>query len=68
MSELTRYSREQVWSKVDWEGGLPEGLEWFKPEEVPEEIEDLWREAREAWFSLDSLLSDINHYLEPSYE
>lgn len=65
---MSRYTKEDVWSKVDWEGGLPEGLEWFEPEEVPEEIEDLWREAQQGWARLDEILYNINIFLEPSYE
>lgn len=63
-----RYTRQEVWSKVDWEGGLPEALEWFEPSEVPEEIEDLWREAQGAWARLDEILFSINIFLEPTDE
>ena len=57
------YSLEDIADKAEWEGGLDEALEWFDPEEVPVEIRQLWRAARDLKKQLDGVLDDINFWL-----
>lgn len=54
-----RYDRETLRAKIEWEGG--EGITWFLPSEVPEELEHLWKHALNAKALYD-------HYLDKIYE
>lgn len=57
MSERSSY--EDIWSKAIWEGGIDDALEWFKPHEVPEEIQELWNLARNTREELEELTNKI---------
>jgi hypothetical protein len=57
-----RYDRETLRSKIEWEGD--EGITWFKPSEVPEELEELWSKALEARVLFDDLMEQITAELE----
>jgi hypothetical protein len=55
---MSRYDRETIKAKLEWEGD--DGVEWFKPEEVPEDLEDLWQDLLHAKRLYDSLLDELN--------
>lgn len=59
-----RSSWEDITAKAEWEGGLDVALEWFKPHEVPEEIEDAWRRAIELRQELEEKLAEIENRME----
>lgn len=50
-------------AKAEWEGGLDEALDWFEPDEVPEEIRDAWREAKALKQQLAAKLERIGTFL-----
>lgn len=54
-----RWDRETIRAKIEWEGS--DGIEWFKPSEVPEELEHLWKLALNAKMLYE-------HYLDKVYE
>ena len=54
-----RASYEDIAAKAMWEGGLEEGLAWFKPHEVPEEIQELWNLARNTREELEELTDKL---------
>lgn len=53
-------------SKVDWEGGVLEAIEYgIKPEEVPEgELRELWTKACALHAELEPVLKQIGKILE----
>ena len=57
------YTYEDIAGKAEWEGGLDEALDWFKPEEVPEEIRGAWQEARDLKVQFKAKLDQINAFL-----
>ena len=57
------HSYEDIAGKAEWEGGLDEALDWFKPEEVPEEIRAAWREAQGLKAQFEAKLDQINAFL-----
>jgi len=63
---VTRYDKETLRSKIEWEGD--EGITWFKSSEVPFELEDLWRDALNAHYLLESLMTEIMEALEDDQE
>lgn len=45
-----RMSRDDFLSKVEWEGGIYEVLQWgMRADDVPEEIEVLWQKLEQAF-------------------
>lgn len=60
---MTVYSYEDIADKAEWEGALDEVLDWFKPEEVPEEIREAWRTARDLKAQLETQLDQISTFL-----
>lgn len=56
-------SYEDIAAKAEWEGGLDETLDWFKPGEVPEEIRAAWQEARDLKAQLEAKLNHIGTFL-----
>ncbi len=57
------YSKEDILSKIEWEGGI-DGITWFRPEEVPGDMQSLWQDALNAKCLLDSLMDEIMQELE----
>lgn len=56
-------SYEDIAAKAEWEGGLDDALDWFKPEQVPEEIRIAWQEARDLKVQFQAKLSEIDAFL-----
>lgn len=62
---MDTYSYEDIVAKAEWEGGLDETLDWFKPNEVPSEIAILWETAKLTKQSLNNTLDLIwKHFPE----
>lgn len=59
---MTRYSRETLRSKIEWEGD--DGITWFRPDEVPEELEILWEEALLAKARFEDVMDIIMEELD----
>jgi hypothetical protein len=57
---------EDIAGKAEWEGGLDEALDWFEPDEVPEEIRDSWRDAKNMKRMLEAELKHIGTFLPES--
>lgn len=46
---MTRLSKEELRNKIEWEGGITAAMEYgIRPEQVPVEIEESWREISNA--------------------
>lgn len=45
---MTTFTYEDIAAKAEWEGGLAEALDWFKPNEVPSELALHWESAQMA--------------------
>jgi hypothetical protein len=58
-----RHDRETIRAKLEWEGG-EDGVTWFSPWEVPEELENLWRDMLAARTDFYSFLEEIYGELE----
>lgn len=52
-------SYEDIVAKAEWEGGLEEALEWFKVDEVPQDIQELWERAKKLKADLEYGLDEI---------
>lgn len=48
--------------KIEWEGD--DGIDWFDPSEVPEDLEDLWKDTQDAKDKFDSLFAELYRELE----
>jgi hypothetical protein len=59
---MSRYDKETIRAKIEWEG--QDGIEWFTPSEVPEELEGLWNRALIAKDIFDGLMDAIMEELE----
>jgi len=57
-----RVTLEDMAAKFEWEG-LPDGLEWFKPEEVPEEIREAFSRARALYAQLQQAIDEMYVFL-----
>lgn len=57
------YTYEDIAAKAEWEGGLDEALDWFKPEEVPEKIRSFWTTAQAHKKRLEFFLDQIAEHL-----
>lgn len=57
-----RYDRETLKAKIEWEG--EKGITWFEPSEVPEDMEELWKDALQAYYRFEDLMSDIMDELD----
>lgn len=57
-----RYDKETLFAKIEWEG--EDGITWFKPEEVPEDLEVLWSDTLRAKRKFDDLMDEIMLELE----
>ena len=52
-------------SKVEWEGGIVEALDYgIKPKDVPEEIRPQWQELSDMWKKMEPLLEEVSTMLE----
>jgi hypothetical protein len=60
---MSEYTYEDIAAKAEWEGGLDDALDWFQPEEVPEDIRTKWHLAKVAKKVLEDLLDQIGEYL-----
>lgn len=59
---MPRFDKETIRAKIEWEG--EDGIEWFKPEEVPEDMETLWFDALVTKDKFDGLMDKIMEALE----
>lgn len=60
---MKRFDRETIKSKLIWEGS-EDGITWFEPSQVPEELADLWKRMLVARADFYSLLEEIEEELE----
>jgi len=61
MSEI--YSKEDIVAKLEWEG-IDEGITWFEPAEVPEEIREAWALALTYKEFFDGYLNEIQEWAD----
>lgn len=59
---MNRYDKETLRAKIEWEGS--DGITWFEPSEVPEDMQDLWADALEAKKVYEDLLGLIYEELD----
>lgn len=59
---MSRYDKETIRAKFEWEGS--DAIEWFEPHEVPEEVQDLWRDALVAQQLYNTELARIYDWLD----
>jgi hypothetical protein len=63
---MPRFDKETIRAKIEWEG--EDGIEWFRLDEVPEELEGLWDRALLAKYAFDNLMDEIMEALEDDEE
>jgi hypothetical protein len=64
--ERTRWSMREVAVKCDWEGGVDEALRWgLDHKDVPEELEDLWKQMQQAFWAYEMLESRVWKLIDP---
>lgn len=56
---METYSYEDIAAKADWEGGMDEALDWFKPNEVPSEIALHWESAQVAKRAFNDAIASL---------
>lgn len=57
------YSYEDIKAKLEWEG-IDDGIEWFKPHEVPRDLREIWAKALDLKYKFDDALAEIEEILE----
>lgn len=60
--DITPY--EEIAAKAEWEGGWYEVLDWYRENEVPEDIQLLWGRAKRLKDDLKSVLDEITTIVE----
>ena len=59
---MSKYDKETIAAKFEWEGS--DGIEWFDPTEVPEEVQDLWEDVLNLRSAYNAGLDRIYEWLD----
>lgn len=64
-----RYNWEDLYCKIDYEGGVDEAIRYgIAGDDVPADIEDLWRSAVKRLNAYDEVQNEIWEILERNYD
>lgn len=54
---MSRFDRETIRAKIEWEG--EDGVDWFQADEVPEDLQALWQDMKDAKQDFEDLMDQV---------
>lgn len=62
---MSRWTLEDVVTKIEWEGGIDQAIRWgLTADDVPPQLEELWRGAEQLLSAYDKIVEDIDSLLD----
>ena len=66
---MSRYTNEDLFMKIDWEGGIAEAIEYgIRSSDVPVDLAPLWESASERYAAFSQVADVIMEILEKEYD